>query len=147
MCGSALRCQTYAQYCDVTMGGAVGAAASYRCTALPTACKTTPTCACLQSQNVGGNCTMAGQGEVTVTLLAPGGGSEDAGAPLTACPSTRPSSAGAACQGSFTCNYNDGCNACGCCAYGYGCSGSKITFLGYSDGCQQACPQRDAATD
>ena len=48
---------------------------------------------------------------------------------------------------SFTCNYNDGCTACGCCAYGYGCSGSRITFLGYSDGCMQACPQSDAATD
>jgi len=29
----------------------------------------------------------------------------------------------------------------------YSCSGAKITFLGYSDGCQQACPQGDAATD
>ena len=131
------------------MGGAVGAAASYRCTALPTACKTTPTCACLQSQSVAGTCAMAGQGEVTVTLLAPGSGSNDAGAPLTACPSTRSSSSvvGAACQGSFTCNYNDTCNACGCCSYGYSCSGSQIAFLGYSDGCIQACPQRDAATD
>ena len=149
MCGPSLRCQGYVQYCEVTMGGAQGSAASHRCSALPTACKTTPTCACLQTQGVAGSasCTMAGQGDVTVTLPAPGGGSDDAGAPLTTCPGTRPSSVGAACQGSFSCSYNDSCSACGCCSWGYGCSGSKITFLGYSDGCTQVCPQRDAATD
>ena len=34
MCGQDLRCQGYAQYCDVTTGGALGAASTYRCTAL-----------------------------------------------------------------------------------------------------------------
>ena len=75
-CGPNLRCQGFAQYCDVTTGGALGSGSSYRCTALPAACMTTPTCACLQTQGVAGsgNCTMAGQGAVTVTLLAPGVG-------------------------------------------------------------------------
>ncbi len=65
--------QGFAQYCNVTSGGAVGAGSSYRCTALPAACTTTPTCACLQTQGfaASGNCTMGAQGAVTVTLLAP----------------------------------------------------------------------------
>ncbi len=72
-CGPDLRCQGFAQYCNVTSGGAVGAGSSYRCTALPAACTTTPTCACLQTQGfaASGNCTMGAQGAVTVTLLAP----------------------------------------------------------------------------
>ena len=136
-CGPDLRCQGFAQYCDVTTGGALGAGSSYRCTALPAACTTTPTCACLQTQGVtgSGNCTMAGQGAVTVTLLAPSSAS-DAGAPLTACPASRPA-LGASCTGALTCNYNDMCTARGCCTSGYGCSNGVIIYLGYNDGCTQ----------
>ena len=147
-CGPNLRCQGYAQYCDVTTGGALGAGSTYRCTALPAACKTTPTCACLQAQSVAGsgNCTMGAQGEVTVTLLAPASGSNDASAPLTACPASRPG-VGTGCAGSFTCNYNDQCTANGCCYSGYGCSGGKIAFLGSNDGCLQGGGGGDAATN
>jgi hypothetical protein len=149
-CGPNLRCQGYAQYCDVITGGALGASSTYRCTALPAACKTTPTCACLQTQNVAGsgNCTMGAQGEVTVTLLAPGSGSgsNDASAPLTACPTSRPG-VGTGCAGSFTCNYNDQCTAHGCCYSGYGCSGGNIAFLGSNDGCLQGGGGGDAATN
>ena len=121
-CGPDLRCQGFAQYCAVTSGGAVGAGSSYRCTALPAACTTTPTCACLQAQGVAGsgNCTMAAQGAVTVTLLAPASAS-DAGVPLTACPAPRPA-LGTACAAALTCNYNDTCTTHGCCTSGYGCS-------------------------
>ena len=81
-CGPDLRCQGFAQYCAVTTGGALGAGSSYRCTALPAACQTTPTCACLQTQGVAasGNCTMAAQGAVTVTILAPASRSDAGGA-------------------------------------------------------------------
>ena len=74
MCGPDLRCQGFAQYCAVTTGGALGSGSSYRCTALPAACTTTPTCACLQTQGVAtsANCTMAAQGAVTVTILGAG---------------------------------------------------------------------------
>jgi hypothetical protein len=80
-CGADLRCQGYAQYCFATTGGAVGATSSYRCMDLPASCKTTPTCACLQSQGVASsaNCAMGAQGAVTVTLLAPTGGGAGTG--------------------------------------------------------------------
>jgi hypothetical protein len=146
-CGPDLRCQGFAQYCDVTSGGAVGAGSSYHCTALPAACTTTPTCACLQTQGVAGsgNCAMAAQGAVTVTLLAPASAS-DAGAPLTACPASRPA-LGTACSAALTCNYDETCTAHGCCSSGYGCSNGVIIYLGYNDGCMQIGTGGDAATD
>ena len=133
-CGPSLRCQTYAQYCDATIGGAVGSTGSYRCTALPAACTTTRTCACLQSQGVPGSCVQSGAGELTVTLAAPAPAGD--GGALAQCPTGRPS-VGAACTGTFTCNYNDICNDAGCCYSGYGCSGSSVVFLGSNDGCLQ----------
>ena len=128
-CGPNLRCQGYAQYCDVTTGGAVGAGSTYRCAALPTACKTTPTCACLQGQSVAGsgNCTMGAQGAVTVTLLAPASDLNDASVPFTACPTSRPG-VGTGLRRLVHLQLQRPVYAQGCCYSGYGCSGGNRVF-------------------
>ena len=73
-CGNAgLQCQSYTQYCEITIGGVPGSIPSYRCPATPTACSPTPTCSCFQSQGVpgGSGCAQTIAGQVTVTLAAP----------------------------------------------------------------------------
>jgi hypothetical protein len=69
-CGPSLQCQNNVQYCAAQMGGAVGNPAQYHCAPLPSSCQTTPTCACLIG-TAAGNCTQAGPGQLTVTLLVP----------------------------------------------------------------------------
>jgi hypothetical protein len=73
-CGNAgLQCQSYTQYCEITIGGVPGSIPSYRCPATPAACSPTPTCACFQNQGVpgGASCAQTVAGQVTVTLAAP----------------------------------------------------------------------------
>jgi hypothetical protein len=70
-CGTALRCQTNAEYCYTFVGGVPGSQPSYACVAVPPACRPTPTCSCLQGQNIPGTCTQAGAGELLVSLAAP----------------------------------------------------------------------------
>ena len=73
-CGNAgLRCQSYTQYCEITIGGVPGSIPSYRCPTTPSACSPTPTCSCFQNQGVpgGGSCMQTVAGQVTVTLAAP----------------------------------------------------------------------------
>lgn len=71
-CGSALHCTTGAEYCDVVVGGAAGSMPRYACTALPTACASSPSCAsCFPGSGGGTSCTEAGPGEITNTLFAP----------------------------------------------------------------------------
>jgi len=72
-CGSAVQCQSYTQYCEITIGGVPGSIPSYRCPATPAACSPTPTCSCFQNQGVpgGSSCVQTVAGQVTVTLAAP----------------------------------------------------------------------------
>ena len=73
-CGTAgLQCQSYMQYCEITIGGVPGSLPSYRCPATPAACSPTPTCACFENQGVPGSagCVQTVAGQVTVTLAAP----------------------------------------------------------------------------
>ncbi len=71
-CGtSGLRCQTNAEYCSSFIGGVPGSQPSYGCVAVPAACRPTPTCSCLQGQNIAGTCTQAGAGELLISLAAP----------------------------------------------------------------------------
>jgi hypothetical protein len=73
-CGNAgLQCQSYTQYCEVTIGGVPGSIPSYRCPATPAACSPTPTCSCFQNQGIpgGSSCAQTVAGQVTVTLAAP----------------------------------------------------------------------------
>ena len=54
-CGNAgLRCQSYAQYCEITIGGAAGQHSCVSLPATPAACTPTPTCSCFQNQGVPG---------------------------------------------------------------------------------------------
>jgi hypothetical protein len=64
-------CDSATQFCHVTVGGAVGNPPSYQCMALPSACATTPTCACLQGKVGCGNLCSMGDGGVMVTCQAP----------------------------------------------------------------------------
>jgi hypothetical protein len=63
-------CDPQTQYCYVVVGGAVGNPGQYSCRALPAACGTTPTCACVQGQGCGNICS-AGDGGIMVTCQAP----------------------------------------------------------------------------
>jgi len=69
-CGSG-KCQTLAQYCRTTEGGVAGAEPGYGCVAIPTACLSTRTCACLAQNNVPGICTVGGGGELMTLLQYP----------------------------------------------------------------------------
>jgi hypothetical protein len=64
-------CNVTTQYCSVTVGGAVGNPPSYQCLALPAACSSDPTCACLLGKVGCGNICSQGDGGVTVTCEAP----------------------------------------------------------------------------
>jgi hypothetical protein len=68
-CGATVRCQVNADYCVTTMGGAVGTPPSYHCSAVPAACRPTPTCACLAPAPA--LCQQTDAGAHTVTLLVP----------------------------------------------------------------------------
>jgi hypothetical protein len=71
-CGTGgLRCQTNAEYCYSQSGGAIGVPPVTLCKAVPAACRPTPTCSCLQSEQVSGSCAQGGAGELTVTLAVP----------------------------------------------------------------------------
>jgi hypothetical protein len=73
-CGNAgLQCQSYTQYCEITIGGVPGSIPVYRCPATPAACSPTPTCSCFQNQGIpgGSSCAQTVAGQVTVTLAAP----------------------------------------------------------------------------
>jgi hypothetical protein len=63
-------CDPQTQYCYVVEGGPIGNPPSYSCRALPAACGTTPTCACVQGQGCGNICS-AGDGGIMVTCQAP----------------------------------------------------------------------------
>jgi len=67
--GIGVECWSYTQYCEITNSSS--GSVSFRCQETPAACRSTPTCGCLQSQNVSGNCMEGGAGEVTVTIAAP----------------------------------------------------------------------------
>ena len=81
----------------------------------------------------GGAAAAGGRGGV-------GGAGGQGGGPLTACPAFRPMP-GAACTGTFTCNYDVMCICGVCCMYGYSCQGGMIALLGFNDGCTQINPQ------
>ena len=72
-CGNAgLQCQSYTQYCEITIGGVPGSIPGYRCPATPAACSPTPTCSCFQNLGMGGSgCAQTVAGQVTVTIAAP----------------------------------------------------------------------------
>ena len=72
-CGADLQCQTSGEYCESTTGGMPVVPTSFRCVKLPAACQSSPTCACLEAQGVGGSasCNQRGTGELFVTLAAP----------------------------------------------------------------------------
>gem|GEM_PF-6435063 len=69
-CGTG-RCQTMTQYCKTTEGGAVGNPPSHVCVAIPTACSSTRTCACLAQNGVPGTCTVGSSGELMTLLQVP----------------------------------------------------------------------------
>jgi len=64
-------CISGQEYCRATIGGAVGRPGTYICTPLPSACMPVPTCACLSTAGVSGQCTVGASGDLTVTLDAP----------------------------------------------------------------------------
>jgi hypothetical protein len=69
-CGDG-KCQTLSQYCKTTEGGPVGSTPSHVCVAIPTACQSTRTCACLAQNSVSGTCTMGSAGELMTLLQVP----------------------------------------------------------------------------
>jgi hypothetical protein len=76
MCGpdTDTRCQTGAEYCELFYPGIAAQPVQRTCRAMPTACRTTPTCSCLEAERVIGGvntCQQAGAGELTVTFAAP----------------------------------------------------------------------------
>jgi len=70
MCGDS-KCQTMTQYCKTTEGGVAGSSPSHACVAIPAACQTTRTCACLSQNSVTGMCTMGSNGELMTLLQVP----------------------------------------------------------------------------
>lgn len=69
-CGSDLQCQIHNAYCRTESGGPAGNPTTYGCVALPPACISTVTCACL-SEYVAGSCTQASGGGLTSSLEHP----------------------------------------------------------------------------
>ena len=69
--GGCIGCVVGQEYCRATIGGALGRPGSYTCTPLPTACVSIPTCVCLSAAAVSGQCTLAANGDLTVTLYVP----------------------------------------------------------------------------
>lgn len=69
-------CSSALDYCSVTEGGPIlldGGDRHYTCEPLPTACKSTPTCACVKSMAMecpGGMCVDMG-GDITITCEVP----------------------------------------------------------------------------
>ncbi len=69
-CGLTLQCTRASEYCKVAIGGAAGSVPSYSCEALPAACATDRTCACVQAA-VGAQLCSEPSGGVTVTFQYP----------------------------------------------------------------------------
>jgi hypothetical protein len=62
-----------AQYCLMFSSGIATIPPTYGCLPMPTACQSTPTCNCLETQAVGGAgaCTEISPGALRVSLAAP----------------------------------------------------------------------------
>jgi len=69
-CGDMLECDLATQYCQQTVGGAVGNPPSYSCMDLPDACAGGGTCECVAGVQCGEICEMIESG-VQVTCQAP----------------------------------------------------------------------------
>jgi len=69
-CGDG-KCQTMQQYCKTVEGGAAGNPPSHTCLAIPTACLSTRTCACLAQNSVTGACSVGSNGELMTLLQVP----------------------------------------------------------------------------
>jgi hypothetical protein len=68
--GSCSTCKS-TDYCQLTVGGAVGSTPSQMCLPLPAACGSTPTCACLANVSCGNVCSVSSLVGLTVTCYAP----------------------------------------------------------------------------
>lgn len=62
-------CQHGTQYCSAEVGGAVDSPGVYTCVALPAACSTTPSCACVSG--TAATCSQSAAGDVTLTIPVP----------------------------------------------------------------------------
>lgn len=69
-CGDMLECSAATEYCQQTVGGAVGNPPSYVCMALPDGCAAGGTCECVATVQCGDICEMIETG-VQVTCQAP----------------------------------------------------------------------------
>jgi hypothetical protein len=69
-CSDGLTCDSATQYCKVATGGPCCNPPSHSCEQIPTACSKDPSCACIQAEVSGQECSEA-NGGVTVTFLYP----------------------------------------------------------------------------
>ncbi|HEX5100898.1 MAG TPA: hypothetical protein VFV94_15410, partial [Polyangiaceae bacterium] len=79
----------------------------------------------------------AGAGASSSGGAAGNAGAGGAAGAYTSCPPSM--SQNAPCSGSFVCDYQTTCTACGCCSSTLACRDGKLAFLGSSDGCVQQC--------
>lgn len=70
-CGPELQCPLDTNLCSVFLPGMAGSDPSYNCSPIPEACRAEPSCECLRSEGISGDCSGDAETGFTVTLAAP----------------------------------------------------------------------------